>query len=218
MANSVILDSTISTISDAYEILATARRSIKRDDRERTIHILRQTVELLTNALGDFDADLRTVVSITEAGEAATAADKSRTTSGIDPWFLGPRGQVDQVEVPEEHRTDIDNEVPSRTEVVARPERVTRHDLLKLAESAVGAERQSQYGEPHDNFMLVADMWSAILGTHVTTERVALCQVALKLARLAFNPSHVDSWVDLAGYAAIGAELGTLPVDKTEVA
>jgi hypothetical protein len=29
----------------------------------------------------------------------------------------------------------------------------------------------------------------------------------LKLARVRVNPGHVDNWLDLAGYAACGAEL-----------
>jgi hypothetical protein len=31
----------------------------------------------------------------------------------------------------------------------------------------------------------------------------------MKLARMKANPAHVDSAVDLAGYAAIGGEIGT---------
>jgi hypothetical protein len=33
--------------------------------------------------------------------------------------------------------------------------------------------------------------------------------IAVKLARLKTSPDHIDSWVDLAGYAAIGGELGS---------
>ena len=91
-------------------------------------------------------------------------------------------------------------------------EAVDRRRLLELAATAVGTDRQRQYGETHDHFLRVAELWSGILGITVTSERVALCQIALKLSRLAYNPSHLDSWVDLAGYAAIGAELGTQPI------
>jgi hypothetical protein len=31
----------------------------------------------------------------------------------------------------------------------------------------------------------------------------------MKLARMKANPAHVDSAVDLAGYAAIGGEIGS---------
>ncbi|MEM4342838.1 MAG: DUF6378 domain-containing protein [Candidatus Caldarchaeum sp.] len=31
--------------------------------------------------------------------------------------------------------------------------------------------------------------------------------LALKLTRIALNPEHYDSWLDLAGYAALGAYL-----------
>lgn len=37
-------------------------------------------------------------------------------------------------------------------------------------------------------------------------DQVNLCTL-LKIARLANNPEHMDSWVDLAGYAACGGEI-----------
>jgi len=39
---------------------------------------------------------------------------------------------------------------------------------------------------------------------------VALMMALLKIARLKGNPIHGDSWVDLAGYAACGAESSEL--------
>jgi Domain of unknown function (DUF6378) len=36
---------------------------------------------------------------------------------------------------------------------------------------------------------------------------VALCLIDLKLARLAHDPKHLDSIVDVAGYAAVLREL-----------
>jgi len=48
----------------------------------------------------------------------------------------------------------------------------------------------------------VAARWSQVLGTPVTPAQVALCLIDLKLARLAHDPAHLDSMVDIAGYAA----------------
>jgi hypothetical protein len=41
----------------------------------------------------------------------------------------------------------------------------------------------------------------------VTPAQVALCLIDLKLARLARDPRHVDSILDVAGYAAVLAEV-----------
>ena len=44
------------------------------------------------------------------------------------------------------------------------------------------------------------------LGQDVTPEQV-LCMTCLKVARLMETPKHEDSWVDIAGYGACGAEI-----------
>jgi hypothetical protein len=36
---------------------------------------------------------------------------------------------------------------------------------------------------------------------------VAQMMALMKIARLENDPSHLDSWTDLAGYAACGAEI-----------
>lgn len=109
-----------------------------------------------------------------------------------------------------EQRTAVDNEVPSQTGALVVPDQVNRFDLLTLAGAAVG--RDTQYGPVDEIFLRTAEIWSAILGQVITSERVALCMAGLKLARLSYNPAHVDSWADVAGYAAIGAELGSAPL------
>ena len=187
--------STISdTTKDALRVLSLAvndAESAAYNGRHlHCIDRLRVCAELVTSALASIDPELVETVRITDAGLAATE-------SGF---------------VPDETPTDIDHEIPTRTGALACPEHVSRFDLLTLAGAALG--REKQYGPATDNFMQVAEMWSAILGTTVTTERVMLCMAALKMARLIFNPSHVDSWADLAGYAALGAEFGTLPVEE----
>ena len=41
----------------------------------------------------------------------------------------------------------------------------------------------------------------------ILPETVALMMALLKVARLIKSPEHLDSWVDLAGYAACGGEI-----------
>jgi len=78
-----------------------------------------------------------------------------------------------------------------------------RHALLNAAKAATTA-RGEAYG---DAITRIAPLWSVILGTEVTASQVAAMMVALKLARLVQTPGHTDSWVDIAGYAALGAEV-----------
>jgi hypothetical protein len=69
------------------------------------------------------------------------------------------------------------------------------------------SDRGSAYGDASENFQRIADMWSVILSRRVTVKEVALCMAAVKMARLIETPDHEDSWIDLAGYAALGVEV-----------
>ena len=89
---------------------------------------------------------------------------------------------------------------------------ITKQDLLEKAKAAVG-DRGLNYGKPEDNFNRIAARWNAHVlnrwGIHVGFDAVdvAIMCADLKLARLENDPKHLDSWVDLAGYAACGANL-----------
>jgi len=75
-------------------------------------------------------------------------------------------------------------------------------EMLLSHAAGVVADRRRRYGEPEDILDQVAKRWSLVLGTQVTPAQVALCLIDLKLARLSRNPGHLDSIVDVAGYAA----------------
>lgn len=83
---------------------------------------------------------------------------------------------------------------------------MTRKECLDSAAKAVLTDRNQQYGEPEDNFGKIAGMWSAYLGKPVSSCDVALMLALLKIVRAKSNPHHKDNWIDLAGYAACGAE------------
>ena len=70
------------------------------------------------------------------------------------------------------------------------------------------AERAGAYGPPAASLAPIAARWSITLGRPVTPEQVVLCMIDLKLARLAHDPSHRDSVVDVIGYAALLPEVG----------
>lgn len=79
-------------------------------------------------------------------------------------------------------------------------------EMLKQAAELV-ASRRNVYGDPARSMAIVAARWSLTLGHPVTAAQVALCLVDLKLARLAHDPTHLDSALDVAGYAAVLREV-----------
>mgnify|MGYP007020163034 FL=1 len=91
---------------------------------------------------------------------------------------------------------------------------MNRVDVLNQAEQLINGPRAKDYGDARENFGRVAQVWSALLDQHIEPEQVALCMTALKMCRLAKTLDHTDSWIDAAGYIALGAEIATK--DKTE--
>ena len=69
------------------------------------------------------------------------------------------------------------------------------------------AERSSQYGDAGVSMAAIAQRWSTTLGRKINPAQVVLCLLDLKLARLAHDPTHEDSAVDVCGYAALLREL-----------
>jgi len=79
-----------------------------------------------------------------------------------------------------------------------------RENVLELAKKAVLSDRNMEYGEPEDSFERIAKLWNACYNLNLEVQDVAIMLALLKIARLANNPGHLDSWVDLVGYAACG--------------
>ena len=73
--------------------------------------------------------------------------------------------------------------------------------LLQHAQGVI-ENRERSYGPAAESFEAIAARWSLVLGITVTPAQVALCLIDLKLARLTRDPTHLDSIVDVAGYAA----------------
>jgi len=67
--------------------------------------------------------------------------------------------------------------------------------------AGVVTRRRRTYGEPVDLFEHIAERWSLTLGTKISPAQVVLCLIDVKMARLARDPGHLDSHVDVAGYA-----------------
>jgi hypothetical protein len=76
------------------------------------------------------------------------------------------------------------------------------HSVARLVE-----DRRNSYGDPVASMSGIAARWSVTLGRPVTPAQVVLCLIDLKLARLAHDPTHLDSLRDVAGYAAVLREV-----------
>jgi hypothetical protein len=83
---------------------------------------------------------------------------------------------------------------------------MTGEQILQHA-AAIIAERGAAYGDAAASMSAVAERWSITLGHAVTPAQVVLCMIDLKLTRLARDPTHQDSLVDVIGYAALMPEV-----------
>lgn len=101
--------------------------------------------------------------------------------------------------------------------------KLTRAAVLEKARACVCGEREQDYGSPEDSFGCIAELWEAYLRAacvspnaivNVTPTDVAMLMALLKIARVgtSFVGGTADSFVDLAGYAACGAECAEVTV------
>ena len=99
---------------------------------------------------------------------------------------------------------------------------MTRAELLERALAAVN-KRPKAYGPPEQNFERIARLWTDhLLNRYRETVVLDLVDVAcmmilMKVARIEETPDHVDSWTDIAGYAACGAEVRGATIEAGEV-
>lgn len=84
-----------------------------------------------------------------------------------------------------------------------------RTEILHQADTLINGPRADAYGPPQKNFGNIARLWEPIFGVGITPAQVALALSQLKVARLIQSPDHEDSWIDAAGYIALGGELAT---------
>lgn len=81
-------------------------------------------------------------------------------------------------------------------------------ETLETALELVTGDRAEQHGDMHDTHKIAADLWNAYIGDGVlTAEDVALMLALIKIARMRYGSENDDNYVDLAGYAAVAAEI-----------
>lgn len=86
---------------------------------------------------------------------------------------------------------------------------MNRTQVLAQADRLINGDRQQAYGDASVSFARIAGLWSAYLGVPVSPNDAAAMMALLKISRARGNPASVDSWVDGAGYLALGGELAT---------
>lgn len=94
---------------------------------------------------------------------------------------------------------------------------MNREMCLKKTKKCVCTDRNQQYGEPEQNFTVIAQLWQTYLQATLKSDEVeilpgdvAMMMVLFKAARVATaKVGKADNFVDLAGYAACGCELAT---------
>jgi hypothetical protein len=81
-----------------------------------------------------------------------------------------------------------------------------RVKLLRDAALTVSGDRDATYGGPEDSFAAIAELWNIYLrrrpNAPLEPYDVAAMMMLFKTARLIANPTHRDSLLDIAGYAA----------------
>jgi Domain of unknown function (DUF6378) len=85
-----------------------------------------------------------------------------------------------------------------------------RIEALRQAATIISGDRDQQYGAPEDNFARIGTYWSVLFKQEVTAEDVAMALILMKAARFSNKTAgfQADTWVDIAGYAACGFEVG----------
>lgn len=84
-----------------------------------------------------------------------------------------------------------------------------RKETLEKAYECVAGQREQDYGRPEDSLGRIADLWTAYYGSEFSPVDVAMMMALLKVARIKGRHATEDSFVDIAGYAAIGCEVMT---------
>lgn len=83
-----------------------------------------------------------------------------------------------------------------------------RQGVLDEAARLVAGPRNQTHGDYTHEARRIGRMWGAILNTDdIPPRTVAAMMIALKTARATAGVPHMDDWVDLCGYAALGAQI-----------
>ena len=72
------------------------------------------------------------------------------------------------------------------------------------AAAAVVDQRGETYAHPQFNFARIQRLKAVVAECSDPLAREALESICVKISRLIQTPDHLDSWIDIAGYARCG--------------
>lgn len=90
-----------------------------------------------------------------------------------------------------------------------------REQTLAEALECVTKDRNADYDIPERNFKVIADLITTYINARcgmnypeiqIMPHDVAVMLMLVKVARVVTSPDKHDHWIDIAGYAACGAE------------
>ena len=94
---------------------------------------------------------------------------------------------------------------------------MTRAELLDTAKQIVTTDRNARYGEPENNFAVIAQFWNHYITTkkdvclYLSATDVAIMMALFKIGRIATaRDMNEDSYIDAAGYIACAAECAAI--------
>lgn len=86
-------------------------------------------------------------------------------------------------------------------------------EIANEAVRIVTGARRSAYGPPENNFQRIARLQSAYMASRaepdapISTLDVPMLNLLQKVARICETPAHLDSYIDILGYAMCAAEI-----------
>lgn len=181
----VVLEQITSKEVDALRALHNALERARFDGQVGTVSRSDVLVTLSMVDLADLDALLLDVISGTPGRLSPERLHELR----------------DRLPIPGAHRSFVPPEPPEPKAPV------TRSELLTEANRIIGGDRAETYGDARESFNRIGLLWGDLLGQTVSATDVARMMVLMKVSRLHLHPDHADSWLDIAGYAALGAEI-----------
>lgn len=129
-------------------------------------------------------------------------------TGGESPYDL-----ISEYKEPVSVESPIDDEILTQTTrplEMLQPQKSVRVAQFDAEIATVTQRRGAVYGHPRVDFDRAARLKAVVAECADPVARHALEMIAVKMARLITTPDHLDSWVDIAGYARTGV-MGTDP-------
>ena len=96
----------------------------------------------------------------------------------------------------------------------------SERSMLVQAEEVIYGDREKTYGDPGRNIRTIAGFWNQYISSKygldpkLDANDVCAMMRLLKESRLINSPDHMDSFVDLCGYAALAGRIQH--ADKTK--